>query len=359
MAKAVTANKSRSLQEVLSQYRGLNDAAAIKHVMKLLQKAPCVDGTDSPKAALWASSLSEYESSMKVLATRLSDECSGQPRHTLPSFFECILRPNAPKLVSQLLTDPAETRRVAICMASVASRCFPSLDSADKERAVKAWRALLSEARKLYVKARFDNGGFGGFFDEDQLLTSEQINKGIDLLPIGSSERCLLKLLQASVPHFPDGYMVNSPLLNWGHIKIVKSSEAPRPEVWAGEAVEPSREKGLLIVGPDQIILVLAFDVSKQGPVASKFTLSPGPASEVRAYLSRMPESLSILFPQVKGSATFHSQPYVGTTGRDAFNARLNRMLARVFGSMLTQTMFRLSLVHAHKQHIEAACKAP
>lgn len=87
--------------------------------------------------------------------------------------------------------------------------------------------------------------------------------------------------------------------------------------------------------------------------MAATFVLSPLLTIEVRAYLARMPVDHAILFPQVNWSSTCHSLPYAGWIGRDAFAARLNRLLAKVFGEVdghtRTHNYFFLSIVHAYR----------
>jgi hypothetical protein len=362
-----TTTKLLSLNEVITKWRVLDDAKTVARLEKLLQQPAC--GPDlKPKPALSQSTMHEYTANLKVLQTRLTEEWSKQPRQTLPAYVELVLRPNGPKSAVQLLTDPAETRRVAICMASVVSRCFPNLDPADKERALTAWRAVLSQARKEYLQARDRHGGYGGFVDPSMLLTAQQIHEGIEQLPVGSADRCLLKLMAALVPSFPTHYRVNSPLLNLGHIKIVTAAtvaDAPTVDAWA-DSVHPddeTQQSGLLLVTEEKIVLYLLFDVNQHGPQAMSFGISSAAlAAEVRAYLASLPQGMPFLFSQVKGAARLASKGYIGTAGRDSFNARINRILGRVYGECggikVTQTIFRLSLVHNHQQQWENACKA-
>jgi len=351
--------KNLALGEVIAKHRGWSDAKMIKYLGLMLEQP---NPSSKHKPGLCSSTIADYKSQLKVLATRLSEDWSGQPRHALPTYVECILRPNGPSSVKQYLTDAAETRRVAICLASVVSRCFPHLDDADKQRAVTAWRSLISESRKGYLQAREANGGFGGFFAADQLLTGEQMELSISKLPAGSAERCLLKLLQALVPHFPERHQVNSALLNLGHVQLVQRSAAPSLEEWAQSVVEdPDREAGLLVLGDpeapsEHMSLYLLFDVTKRGPEFMRYNFSTGLTTEVAAYLAKLPHGLPWLFPQVKATVRASSKPYVGATGRDAFNARVNRILAKVFDvgdTAVTQTTFRLSLVHAYKKRLQ------
>jgi hypothetical protein len=167
--------------------------------------------------------------------------------------------------------------------------------------------------------------------------------------------------MQCAVPHFPTRYQVNSPLLNLGHVKIVAHDAAPHLETWASEVVlDQQREKGLLIKGPEgRLALALVFDVTKKdGPIGRSFNLTAIPAGEVQAYLDTLPYNAEVLFPQVRNSNTQTPRPYIGEEGRAAFLARLNRMLAKCFGEVggvtLTQALFRLSLVAAHKQQNSA-----
>jgi hypothetical protein len=253
-------------------------------------------------------------------------------------------------------------------MASVVSRCFPNLDPADKERALTAWRAVLSQARKEYLQARGRNGGYGGFVDPSMLLTAQQIHEGTEQLPVGSPDRCLLKLMAALVPSFPTQYRVNSPLLNLGHIKLITAAtvaDAPTVDAWANSvhADGETQESGLLLVTDEKLALYLRFDVNQHGPQAMSFGItSAALVAEVRAYLASLPPDMPFLFPHLKGAARVASKAYTGPAGRDSFNARINRILARVFGDCggitVTQTTFRLSLVHHHKQQWENACKS-
>jgi hypothetical protein len=346
-------NKAISLADTLNRMRSLDDKATITFLYKKLA-APRADG----KAPLQNSTLAEYLSSLKLVATRLSKDWSGQPRHALPSYAELVLRPNGPKFLQQYLTDPAEVRRVAISLSSVASRCFPMLEAADRERAVQAWRALLAESRRAYLTARQDHGGYGGYVDPDQLLTADQINRAVEGLPLGSAERCMLFLLQLLVARFPANYQMSAPMLNLGHVKICVAENAPCLEAWAAEACDPDREKWLLLVGEQQVCLVLLFDVTSKGPVFYQYRLSEVPTNEVKEYLWHLPQGASYLFSQVKGSSSGQEKPYAGAVGRDAFNARLNRILAKVFGKVggttITQTLLRLSLVRAYKEQLQA-----
>jgi len=348
-----------TLNDVLAKYKISDDATITRLIKELTLPMPTATNGQQPKRALLKATVDEYASSMRVLATRLSPDSSGQPRHALPSFAECMLRPNGPRFIRQFLSDPGEARRVAISMLSTVTRCFPTLDAGDRERAIKAWRAELSESRRLYLQARATRGGFGGYVNPKHLVTGGQISAAIEALPLGSAERCILRLLQCAVPHFPTRYQVNSPLLNLGHIMIVEKASAPNLDKWLSEVViDAEREKGLLIRGPEgRLTLALVFDVTrKDGPVGSSFNLTSLQAGEVQAYLATLDTDATVLFPQVRNSSSQAPKPYIGAEGRSAFGARLNRMLAKSFGTNggvpLTHALFRLSLVTAHKQQL-------
>lgn len=330
--KQQSAQKSLSLNELIAKWRALDDASTIVRMIKLMQQqARTLDG--DPKPALSTSTLHEYTSSLRLLQTHLTEDCSGQPRSTLPSYMEYVLRPNGPQAAAQLLGSSADIRRVAIAMASAVSRCFPNLEPSDKERALKAWRCVLSQARKDYLQARDKHGGYGGFVDESLLLTTAAIHAGIQQLPLGSADRCILKLLQAIVPIFPPEYRVNSPLLNLGDIKITtNSAAAPSLDVWSDAVQGDSRqESGLLLVTEDSLMLFLLLDIKACAEVVRLSIKSPALTAEVRAYLASLPPDMPVLFPHVKGITRTSSKAYSGPSGRDSFNGRINRILASVW----------------------------
>jgi hypothetical protein len=200
------------------------------------------------------------------------------------------------------------------------------------------------------------------------LLTAQQIHEGIEQQPVGSADRCLLKLMAALAPCFPTQYRVNSPLLNLGHIKVITAAtvaDAPTVDAWADSvhSDDETQESGLLLVTEDQLVMHLLFDVNQHGPQAMSFGItSAALAAEVRAYLASLPPGMPFLFSQIKGAARVASKCYTGAAGRDSFNARINRILGRVYGECggikVTQTIFRLSLVHNHQQQWENVCKA-
>jgi hypothetical protein len=162
---------------------------------------------------------------------------------------------------------------------------------------------------------------------------------------------------------------VNSPQLNFGNIRILAGdasvAAAPSHEVWqdslrsnAGNA-----ESGLLLVTEDALQLYLLFDVTADGPVTGAYNLiSPALAAEVRAYLASLPLGAAVMFPQIKGPAQASSKAYIGQVGRDSFNARINRVLAKVFGEcggvIVTQNTFRLSLVLEEQNKWQQACNS-
>jgi hypothetical protein len=220
-----TVGKTLSLNEVIAKRRVLDDTQTVARLKKLLQQ-PAPGSDSKPQPPLSERTMHEYLGILALFAERLSDNWTGQPRHALPGYMEYVLRANGPLAAVQLLTDPAEQRRVAICMASVVKRCFPDLDPADKERAAASWRAVLSSARKQYLQARDAHGGFGGWVDESTLLPVQEIHAKLEQLPLGSADRCLLKLLQSLVPSFPQQYRVNSPFLNLGNIKLIAGDAA-------------------------------------------------------------------------------------------------------------------------------------
>jgi hypothetical protein len=252
-------------------------------------------------------------------------------------------------------------------MASVVKRCFPSMDPLDRERAAAAWRAVLSSSRKQYLKARDAHGGFGGYVDESTLLPIQVINAKIEQLPLGSANRCLLKLLQSLVPTgFPQQYRVNSPRLNLGNIHIIAGdaavAAAPTHEVWRDSACN-SESGGLLLVTENALQLYLLFDVTTDGPVTGAYNIiAPALAAEVRAYLASLPPGAAVMFPQIKGPAQASSKAYIGLVGRDSFNARINMILAKAFGKCggvtVTQNTFRLSLVQEERNKWQQACNS-
>jgi hypothetical protein len=213
--------KSVPLNDLLSKYKTSDESTIKRLVKELTLPVQATTPGLQPRKALQKASIDEYAANLRVLATRLSPEWSGQPRHALPSFAECMLRPNGPRFIQQFLSDPGEARRVAISMLSTISRCFPSLDAGDREGAIKAWRAELSESRRTYLQARAARGVFGGYVNPRHLVAGAQINAAIEALPLGSAERTMLRLLQCAVPHFPTRYQVNSPLFNLGHVRII------------------------------------------------------------------------------------------------------------------------------------------
>jgi hypothetical protein len=182
--------KKLSLNELIEKWRVFDDTQAVARLKQLLQQ-PARGPDGKPQLPLSERTLIEYVGNLSMFAQRLIEDSSGQPRHALPGYIEYVLRPNGPLAAMQLLTDPAEQRRVAICMASVVKRCFPSLDPLDRERAAAAWRAVLSSSRKEYLQARDAHGGFGGYVDESTLLPMQLINAKIEQLPLRSADRCL------------------------------------------------------------------------------------------------------------------------------------------------------------------------
>lgn len=353
--------KPLSLNETIARWRGLSDGQCISKLTRLLQQK-AVDLHGKAKPELSESTIIEYNAQMKLVQDRLSEQHTGQPRHALPAFIEVVLRPNGPKFLQQVLVDAAETRRVAICMASVVCRCFCNLEQGDRERSMTAWRALLSEARKQYILARDMHGGFGGYCDPESLLTSQEISKGLASLPTGSADKAILTVLQYLVPMFPGPYKVQAPLLNLGHVRIFAEGTPPTVEDWAKKvSSDTDQETGLLIVvdnTPAKIYLL--FDNKADGPVAACFTLPAALVTELHDYLARMPYGQLWLFPKVKGMVRLSSKPYSGVIGRESFGARINRILARVYGTddaedIVTQTTFRLSIVKA--QSLPSACK--
>lgn len=342
--------KLLTLSKAVAKYRALSDQQLIPRLVKLLQTAPATDARGKPRPALQDSTLGEYRKTLLLLAERLSERWTGQPRQCLPSLIELLLRPTGLAFVAQILTDPAEIRRVGITLSSVVSRCFAGiLEEGDSGRALAAWRQLLSQARRSYFQARKHNGGFGGWVDEEALVSAEDLRTKIDALSVGPARLCL-SLLRLLVLHFPKSCQVQSRCLNLGHVRLVKAAGAPSLAAWAAEVVaDDNREAGLLLIGEESLCLYLLLDATGNGPVACKYNLSPGPAAEVHAYLQMLPPDQPWLIAHAKGGPTKPSAPYSGAAGREAFNSRLNRMLQKVFGTeAVMQTIFRLSILKSH-----------
>jgi len=343
------------MTDYISKYRALSDAQLIKRLCKQLESVE----QHQPIQALAASTLHEYSKTMQLMAAQLSEDFSGQPRHCLPAYVEILLRPNGPAFAAaQLFPDAADRRRVATCMASVVNRCFPNLEQTDRERALKAWRGMLCGARRQYLKARAENGGFGGAFLPEQLVSAAEISNTIASHPQGSAERLVLYLFRRLVSKLPTQYQVISRLLNMGHIRIVLADTAPTIDSWVAEVrADDNREAGLLLVTAENrpVALYFLIDSDASGPVGCRFCVTGDEAEvELSAYLSTLPAGQPWLFSHAKGGLMKCEKPYSGPAGRDAWNSRVNRMLQKVFGTReggpVTQLIYRLSLVHATRQ---------